>query len=308
MLKYFILILTATIICSCNQSNVTGKKKLNIVASIYPEYAWLKKIIGDNDSLINVSLIIKSGVDLHSYAPTATDIATISESNAIVYIGGESDKWIKKALNAAPKKDRIEINLLNELGSRVKTEEIVEGMQSVDDVDSDEHIWLSLKNAHYLVQKLAQIISKLDTLHAKKYQNNANAYISKIDSLDAEYETVINNSKRRILLFGDRFPFRYLVDDYGLEYYAAFAGCSAESEASFKTVAFLASKMDSENLPAILTIEHSNQNVAKAILRASKKSNNAKILTLNSMQSANETDDYLSIMRKNLEILKIALR
>lgn len=308
MFKYLILILTATIICSCNQSNATDKKKLNIVASIYPEYAWLKKIIGENDSLINISLIIKSGIDLHSYAPTATDIVTISESHAIVYIGGESDKWIKKALNATPKKDRIEINLLNELGNRVKTEEIVEGMQSVDDFDSDEHIWLSLKNAHYLVQKLAQIICKLDTLHAKKYQNNANAYIRKIDSLDAEFETVINNSKRRVLLFGDRFPFRYLVDDYGLKYYAAFAGCSAESEASFKTVAFLASKMDSENLPAILTIEHSNQNVAKAILRASKKSNNAKILMLNSMQSANETDDYLSIMQKNLEILKIALR
>ena len=283
----------------------------------------------------------------------------------VIYVGGESDEWIKDALTASPKKGRVEINLMEALGDRVKAEEIVEGMQAEDEhhhehaeehehehhdehaeehkhehhkehaeehehehhdehaevhehhhhdeeVENDEHVWLSLKNAEILVKKIAEELSKIDAAHASAYKQNAEAYIAQIQSLDAEYRTAVESAARKTVLFGDRFPFRYLVDDYGIKYYAAFVGCSAESEASFETIAFLAGKMDSESLPSIFIIENGNDKIAKAVLAASKKSQDAQILTINSMQSITEKQindgiNYISLMRANLENLKKAL-
>jgi zinc transport system substrate-binding protein len=353
---------------ACN--NVSEKKspetqKLSIITTIYPEYAWTKEILGSHTDSINFELLMKNGVDLHSYKPTAQDIAKIASADMVIYVGGESDEWIKDALTATPKKGRVEINLMEALGDRVKAEEIVEGMQAEEEhhhehaeehehehhdehaeehehehhkehaeehehehhdehaeahehhhhdeeVENDEHVWLSLKNAEILVKKIAEELAKLDAAHANDYAQNAAAYITKIQSLDAEYRVAIENAVRKTVLFGDRFPFRYLVDDYGLKYFAAFVGCSAESEASFETIAFLAGKMDSESLPAIFTIERGDEKIAKAILAASQKSKEATILVLNSMQSVSESQindgmDYLSIMQANLENLKKAL-
>ncbi|MBQ5463139.1 MAG: zinc ABC transporter substrate-binding protein, partial [Fibrobacter sp.] len=223
-------------------------------------------------------------------------------------------------------------------GERVKAEEVIEGMDGFEtkderretrdehhaeehehhhhdhdeEVENDEHVWLSLKNAEIIVQKIAAEIAKLDSAHASVYTQNVNAYVAKIQSLDNDYRTTVESAARKTVLFGDRFPFRYLVDDYGLKYYAAFVGCSAESEASFETIAFLANKMDSESLPSIFIIENGNEKIAKAVLAASKNSKNAQILILNSMQSVTEKQidegaDYLSIMKSNLENLKKAL-
>ena len=224
------------------------------------------------------------------------------------------------------------------LGDRVKAEEVIEGMDGFEtkderretrdehhaeehehhhhhdeDVENDEHVWLSLKNAEIIVQKIAEELSKLDAVHAAIYKQNADTYIAQLQSLDAEYREAVNGAVRKTVLFGDRFPFRYLVDDYGIKYYAAFVGCSAESEASFETIAFLAGKMDAESLPVIFTIENSNGKIAKAVLAASKKSQNSQILILNSMQSVTEKQiaegiDYLSLMKSNLEVLKKALK
>ena len=219
------------------------------------------------------------------------------------------------------------------LGDWVKEEEVVEGMQGEtkeiaeenhehaerhhhhdeeEEVENDEHIWLSLKNAEILVKALAESIAKLDTAHATEYHMNAALYIAKISALDAQYRATMENATLKTILFGDRFPFRYLVDDYGIKYYAAFVGCSAESEASFETITFLAGKMDSLALPAIFTIDGSDGKIARAILDASKKSKNAEVLMLNSMQSVKDEQikagaDYLSIMRDNLEVLKKAI-
>jgi zinc transport system substrate-binding protein len=267
----------------------------------------------------------------------------------VVYVGGESDEWIEKALAATPKEGRIEVNMLKVLGDRVKEEEVVEGMQGEtkdekpalslpkgrktkeiaeenhehaerhhhhdeeEEVENDEHIWLSLKNAEMLVKALAESIAKLDTAHATEYHMNAALYIAKISALDAQYRATMENATLKTILFGDRFPFRYLVDDYGIKYYAAFVGCSAESEASFETITFLAGKMDSLALPAIFTIDGSDGKIARAILDASKKSKNAEVLMLNSMQSVKDEQikagaDYLSIMQDNLEVLKKAIK
>ncbi len=341
-------LLTAAIfsLVACNNTEKKPEQgKLSVVATIYPEYAWLKEILGSRADSVDLTLLIKNGVDLHSYKPTAQDIAKIASANMVVYVGGESDEWIKDALEASPKKDRAEINLMVALGDRVKAEEIVEGMQAEEEhhhehaeaheadehehhnehaekhehhdhheeeVENDEHVWLSLKNAEILVQKIAAELVKIDPAHASLYNENAIDYVTKIKALDGDYRTAVESASRKTVLFGDRFPFRYLVDDYGIKYYAAFVGCSAESEASFETIAFLAGKMDSESLPAIFTIEQGNKKIADAVLAASKNSKEAQILTINSMQSITEQQiaegiSYLSIMQLNLDVLKKAL-
>ena len=324
-------------------------KKISVVATIYPQYDWLKNILGERADSVDLKLLIKNGTDLHSYKPSAQDIATIAKADLVVYVGGESDEWIEKALEATPKEGRIAMNLMKALGDRVKEEEVVEGMQVEEEtkderrktkenaeehhehdkvtepaeaisehhyheeVENDEHIWLSLKNAWILVNALAQSLSKVDSANSSIYTANAVLYNAKLWEMDKEFATAVSDASQKTVLFGDRFPFRYLVDDYGIKHYAAFVGCSAESEASFETVTFLAGKMDSLQLPAIFTIDGSNGKIARAILEASKNSKNAQVLTLNSMQSVTDEQikagvDYLSIMRDNLEVLKKALK
>ena len=331
-----------TLFIACNSDSekknseqaANNGKKISVVATIYPQYAWLKEILGNQADSLNLTLLVKNGMDLHSYKPSAADIATIAKADMIVYVGGESDKWIEKALEATPNEKRVQVNLLEALGDRVKAEEIVEGMQAeeehehhhehaeehehleyeahAEEVENDEHIWLSLKNAEILVKKIAEAVANVDTAHAMEYHINAGLYIAKISALDAQYRAATDSAHFKTILFGDRFPFRYLVDDYGIKYFAAFVGCSAESEASFETVAFLAGKMDSLALPAIFTIDGSNGKIARAILDASKKSKETPVLTLNSMQSIKNSQmdsaNYLDIMRENLEVIKKALK
>ena len=331
-----------TLFIACNSDSekknseqaANNGKKISVVATIYPQYAWLKEILGNQADSLNLTLLVKNGMDLHSYKPSAADIATIAKADMIVYVGGESDKWIEKALEATPNEKRVQVNLLEALGDRVKAEEIVEGMQAeeehehhhehaeehehleheahAEEVENDEHVWLSLKNAEILVKKIAEAVANVDTAHAMEYHMNAALYIAKISALDAQYRAATDSAHFKTILFGDRFPFRYLVDDYGIKYFAAFVGCSAESEASFETVAFLAGKMDSLALPAIFTIDGSNGKIARAILDASKKSKETPVLTLNSMQSIKNSQmdsaNYLDIMRENLEVLKKALK
>lgn len=327
--------------CSAEKSEKTpAQKKVSIVATIYPQYDWLKNVLGNHLDAVNLKLLIKNGTDLHSYKPSAQDIAAIASADMVVYVGGESDEWIEKALSATPKAGRVQVNLMEALGDRVKEEEVVEGMEHehhhehgeeaeehehhehaeahedhehAEEAENDEHIWLSLKNAEILVRALADAIAKVDSTNATEYHMNAALYVAKISALDAQYRAATDSATLKTILFGDRFPFRYLVDDYGIKYFAAFVGCSAESEASFETVAFLAGKMDSLALPAIFTIDGSNGKIARAILEASKKSKDTPVLSLNSMQSVTDAQmqsgiDYLSIMQSNLEVLKKAIK
>ena len=339
MFKGFVVkafLAAALLLAACGTKSETegAAKKISVIAVTYPQYDWFKDVLGGRADAVDLKLLIKNGADLHSYQPSAQDIAAIAGANMVVYVGGESDEWIEKALAATPKEGRVQINLMEALGDRVKEEEVVEGMEhhehakatepaeatsehhhhdEEEEVENDEHIWLSLKNAEILVKALAESIAKLDTAHAAEYHMNAALYIAKISALDAQYRATMENATLKTILFGDRFPFRYLVDDYGIKYYAAFVGCSAESEASFETITFLAGKMDSLALPAIFTIDGSDGKIARAILDASKKSKNAEVLMLNSMQSVKDEQlkagaDYLSIMRDNLEVLRKAIK
>lgn len=257
------------------KSNARLDDAFSIVTTIFPEYDWVRNILGDNEKNGEVTLLLNNGVDLHSYQPTADDIMKISTCDMFIYVGGESDEWVEDALKESANPDMIVINLLDVLGDRVKEEEIVEGMEAEEEeeegeeegVEYDEHVWLSLQNASYLVNVISEAMEKMDAANAESYRNHSKAYIEKLNALDKEYQSVVSEGTTRTLLFGDRFPFRYLVDDYGISYYAAFVGCSAESEASFETITFLAGKVDELSLHAVMTIEGANHRIAETIVR-----------------------------------------
>ena len=513
MKKIFTIFLALTMVvgllAGCGKKNdaETGEAdsdKLKVVTTIFPEYDWVKDILGDKAGSTDLTMLLNSGVDLHSYQPTADDIVKISDCDLFLYVGGESDGWVESVLKNADNKNVKVINLLEVLGDSAKTEETVEGMQEAEhahdhskevstfedhevqdrslsdwagdwqsaypfvldgtlddafaamaekgemtaeeyktyyqngyktditnidikgdhieftyedskkvgsnykyvgyyiqnwstgtkaamyrfeaeDKDSgapvyiefndhmiepaaaehfhirmsnesfdaivdpenswptffpadmtgeeicehmeghdhdededheheeekDEHVWLSLKNAEVLVNAISKSLQGLDPDNKDTYATNAAAYIEKLSALDGEYQAAVDAATYKTVLFGDRFPFRYLVDDYGLSYYAAFVGCSAETEASFETVSFLAKKVDESKLPCVLTIEGAQHKISETIVQNTAEKNQ-KVLTMDSMQSTTSKDvangtTYLSVMEKNLSVLKEAL-
>lgn len=331
MKKYIAILLVAAMatlgISACRKENSNKEPKvqkdsdMKVVTTIFPEYDWVRQIAGEEADQMDITMLLDNGVDLHSYQPTAEDIMKVSDCDLFVYVGGESDAWVDDALKQAKNKDMQVVNLLDVLGNSVKEEEVIEGMEPEEEEEEggeeeepeyDEHVWLSVKNAEVLSKAIADALEKADPDHKDVYQENVSAYSEKLKNLDAKYQEVVDGASQKTLLFGDRFPFRYLVDDYGLSYYAAFVGCSAESEASFETISFLANKVDELGLKDIMAIENSNQKIAKTIIENTKEKNQ-KILTLDSMQSTISDDvkngtTYLSVMEKNLEVLKEALQ
>lgn len=312
MKKIIVLLLGALMVLSvlsgCDKKN-DNDNKLRVVTTTFPIYDWVKEILKDED--VDVSLLQDNGVDLHSYEPTVDDIAKINNADVFMYVGGESDGWVESMLESN-KNVRV-VNLLEVLGDSVKLEEELEDVEHdhehdhEDEEEYDEHVWLSLRNAKKCVEAIKDVLCELDPSNADRYEKNAEEYIEKLELLDQKYMEVVSNSKNNTLVFGDRFPFRYLVDDYNLNYYAAFVGCSTESEASFNTITFLAKKLDELGLTSILTIEGNNHKIAETIIK-NTENKNQEILTLNSMQgSIFEGDTYLSIMENNLEVLKKAL-
>jgi len=313
--------------CGTSKSGEDTKdKKIKIVTTIFPEYDWVMQILGDKADKADVTMLLDKGVDLHSYQPSTADIAKISEADVFIYVGGESDEWVEDVLKQAKNKNLKVINLMDVMGDKAKEEEVKEGMQpeeeehaeeakdgkEEEEVEYDEHVWLSLKNAKIFTKKIADVLSEVDKDDAKTYQANYESYAKKLDDLDKKYADAVASAKNKTLVFGDRFPFRYLVNDYGLDYYAAFVGCSAESEASFETVTFLAKKIDELGLGNVLTIEGKNHKIAKTVVD-NTKNKDQKVLTMDSMQSTTSKDvkdgaTYLGIMEKNLEVLKEALK
>ena len=314
-----LLIIFAFAACSKNSEKVNNTEKISIICTIFPQYDWVKNILGDMANDVDLTLLLDNGIDLHNYQPTVDDLVKISKCDMFVYVGGESDKWVEDALSNATNKNMIAVNLLDVLGDTIKEEEIKEGMEFEEeehtdaekDIEYDEHIWLSLQNAITLCNALSEKLQLLDQTNANIYKTNTKSYIKSLDELDNQYKTVCSNAKTKTILFGDRFPFRYMVDDYGLDYYAAFVGCSAETEASFETISFLAHKTDELKLSTILTIEGSDHKIAETII-SNTVTKNQEILSLNSMQGITNNDikdnmTYLSIMAENLTVLEKAL-
>jgi zinc transport system substrate-binding protein len=360
-------LITATLLLTVLASSSFAKPKakktketkntntIKIVTTIFPEYDWTREIIGTQSENTELALLMNNGTDLHSYQPSIQDIAKISTADIFIYVGGESDGWVKDALKNVRNKNIITLNLMELLGDKVREEEIIEGMQAEeeehhhehhhdeeaehdehghdeeaesheehghdgeghhhedeDEIEYDEHVWLSLRNAKICCNAICEALCKIAPENATAYKANHAAYSKKLDDLDSRISKTVSASAQKTLLFGDRFPFRYFVDDYSLNYYAAFVGCSAETEASFETIIFLAKKVDELGLNSVCQIESGTGKIARTIIQSSKNKN-ASILTFDSMQSVNNTDiqngtTYLSIMENNLAILKEALR
>jgi len=290
---------------SCATQRVSDKK--SIVVTVFPEYDWVMNVLGDLSEEYEVNLLLKNGSDLHSYQPSTKDMASISSCDMFIYVGGESDFWVEKALENPMNKNRTVINLMEILGTRAIEEEGEEG----EEPEYDEHVWLSLKNAVLFSKHICTELSRIDDKNAKKYLENTANYLSRLTELDEQYSKVVNESSFNTLIVADRFPFAYLCNDYNIQYYAAFDGCSADTEASFETVIFLAEKLDESGLNCVLKIESSDDSLPTTIINNSKNKNR-KILTLNSIQSVTMKDiesgtTYLSLMQSNLDILRDAL-
>lgn len=329
-MKKYIAVFAALLLLSAllPAPEAAAERELSIVTTIFPEYDWVMEILGENAPNVQVTMLLDNGVDLHSYQPNVKDMVTLSTCDLFLYVGGESDSWVDDALAGATNKNMIVINLLEVLGENAKEELLVEGMEHSHEEEEhheeahaeedheheaelDEHVWLSLRNASLFCQAIRDALITLDPENEELYRANTENYLEELSRLDDAFAAAVAEGSQDTLLFGDRFPFRYLTDDYGLQYYAAFSGCSAETEASFETVIFLANKLDELGLHTVMTLEGSDGKLAQTIISTAKT--DADILCLDSMQSTTKKDvqegaKYLAIMEKNLDVLAQALR
>lgn len=329
-MKKYIAVFAALLLLSAllPAPEAAAERELSIVTTIFPEYDWVMEILGENAPNVQVTMLLDNGVDLHSYQPNVKDMVTLSTCDLFLYVGGESDSWVDDALAGATNKNMIVINLLEVLGENAKEELLVEGMEHSHEEEEhheeahaeedheheaelDEHVWLSLRNASLFCQAIRDALITLDPENEELYRANTEDYLEELSRLDDAFAAAVAEGSQDTLLFGDRFPFRYLTDDYGLQYYAAFSGCSAETEASFETVIFLANKLDELGLHTVMTLEGYDGKLAQTIISTAKA--DADILCLDSMQSTTKKDvqegaKYLAIMEKNLDVLAQALR
>ena len=302
---------------------------LHIVCTIFPQYDWVRQILGDSAAKHETALLLGNRVDLHSYQPSVDDIVKISNCDLFIYVGGESDRWVTEVLKNAQNHDMIVINLMEILGDGVKMDESVLGDEGNDqhghqhhhdegngdeehEEHEDEHVWLSLRHAELFCNVIANALASLDAGYGEEYRSNMTAYIGALAALDMAYSSAVNAAPLQTLLFADRFPFRYLLDDYGLSYYAAFSGCSAETEASFATIGSLAGKVNELGLHTVMVTESADKSIANTVIRNTQE-RNQQILVLDAMQSVTASDvrdgtTYLSIMESNLDVLKEALK
>lgn len=313
MKKIICLILCMTVIlavfCSCGKSDThPNDNKLNIVTTIFPPYDFAREIGGDR---INLSMLLKPGMESHSYDPTPQDIIKIQDCDLFIYVGGESDEWVRDILNSDDKKPKKIISMMDIVDT--VQEEIVEGMENDDDepqqeTEYDEHVWTSPKNAVTITRAVSNALSELDPQNKTFFDNNTVDYCQKLSVLDNSFREVVDNAARKTIVFGDRFPFRYFADEYGLQYYAAFPGCSSETEPSPATISFLIDKVKQEHIPVVFSIEFSNGKVADTIC----ESTGAKKRSFHSCHNLTQDEfdngtSYLSLMQNNLLALKEAL-
>ncbi|MBE7065715.1 MAG: zinc ABC transporter substrate-binding protein [Ruminococcaceae bacterium] len=310
----FMVVIFMSVATGCS----TGKDNdgtINILCTIFPAYDWVREITA-GASNVEVELLVDSGADMHSYQASASDLVKIASCDVFVYVGGVSDGWVEDALESAPNDKRTVLNLMELLPEERKIcassdHDHEDGYVHTEKDAYDEHLWLSINSAKILCEKISEEISKVDSVNSEKYTANTNAYCKALEELDEEYKKVCDNAQNKTLVFGGRFPFAYLLNDYGLKHYAAFDGCSAESEASFDTVVFLAGKVDELGAPAVLSVKDDSEALAKTIIENTKLKNQ-QIITLDSIQAVTRKDidggaAYLKIMKANLDAIKVAL-
>ncbi|MBR5739087.1 MAG: zinc ABC transporter substrate-binding protein [Lachnospiraceae bacterium] len=309
-----LLTMILCLIPACRPAEDPASKKLSIVTTVFPIYDWTREIAGNAEN-VEITYLLDHSVDMHSYQPTVQGIASIAAADLVIYVGGESDEWMADALSKATNPKQKALNLMEVLGNAALEEEWAEGMAGgpePGETEYDEHVWLSLRNAELFVQVISKAVQELDPAKKQEFEARTEAYLEKIRALDAKYRAAAESAAAKALVFADRFPFLYLVKDYGIPYYAAFSGCAADSEASFETVAFLAKKIDELGLKTILVIETSDRRLAETVRQTTSKKDQ-EILMMHSIQSVSAGEvqagfTYLDAMEENLKTLEKALR
>lgn len=299
--------------------------RISVVCTTFPEYDWVRQLTGKYNYEFEVTYLLGNGTDIHSFQPSASDMALISGCDLFICVGGESEQWINSALREPINKDIRVVKLMELLGDRAFAEEQTEGMQTSEQVDTDdaengeyegydEHVWLSLTNADIFCAEITEQLCALDAAHKDDYRANYAEYSASLKQLDTSYRELfasVTEPAKRTLVFADRFPFRYFTEDYGLDYYAAFPGCSAESEASFETVAFLAGKLDELELRTLFVIDGSDRRIADAVIESTGRED-ISVTSLSSLQSVTEDTlknngtTYIAYMQSNYRKLKEA--
>lgn len=314
--------------------------KISIVTTIFPPYDFVREIAGDH---VELKMLLKPGEESHSYEPTPQDMIAIQKSDVFIYTGGENDVWVEEVLSSMPDSDRLTLKLVDCVDT--VEEEHVEGMKespghthadhageehtveehtdeghtdedhageseleahSVHEID--EHVWTSPVNAALIVEQIKEVLVEADPSNRASYEKNAAAYEEALSELDQEFRNVTEHAERSMLIFGDRFPFRYFADEYGLDYYAAFPGCAGDTEPSAATMAFLIDKVKEEKVPAVLKMELSNADIANAIAEATGTEVRVFYSCHNlSAEDFENGETYLSMMQKNVETLKEVL-
>lgn len=319
MKKLVIIFLLLAIFCSvfagCGMQGEDNGDEFHIVCTVFPQYDWLRNITKGCEN-IKLTLLLQSGSDMHSYQPTVKDLSLIGSCDALVYVGGESDAWVKEYISTSGKKDTLYLSLLDELGDRALDlprafEQEHGDHQHSHECIKDEHIWLSLKNAARLCGALCDKLSSLVPENAQTLKSNTEEYLSMLNELDKDYTDSVKQSECKTLLFADRFPFVYLANDYGIEYYSAFNSCSAETEATFETVAYLADIINSKGLKTVMILEGSDSALADTVISTSSSA--CTVRALDSLQSVTSEQirgglTYLETMKSNLDVIKEALK
>lgn len=310
---FIALFMLLAILSSCGSIG-EGEEKINVVCTSFVQYDWAREIVGECED-VALRLLVSGGKDMHSYSPSAADVVTILKSDLLIFTGGVSETWVLELIRENGLENTL--SLIDLLGENVKHVEYLDGMQDAHEEheghegknthgEIDEHVWLSLKNAALFCGEIKDALCRIDPKNAKVYTENCDSYVEKLSALDEEYETLAAHSSRKTAVVADRYPYRYLFDDYGFTCHAAFSGCSSETEASFSTVIFLAEKLDELDLGGILVTEASDKRLAETV-RANTEAKNAEIYTLYSLQSVTdpEHESYLVRMKDNLEVLTL---
>ena len=312
MKKLAVLIISLFLVLTgCNVTQETKNNKLNIVCTVFPQYDFVREIAKDR---VNLSILLPPGSEAHSYEPSADNIIALNNADLFIGIGGESEHWAERLLDGV-KNDGLKTIFLIDSVDRV-TEEITEGMEKAShshekghEHNFDEHIWTSIENAIIMCDIICQSLCEIDPENSEFYENNNSLYKDKLNKLQSKYEDILEDAKRNTIVFGDRFPMRYLTESLGLNYFAAFPGCSSKTEPSAKTIAYLSDKVLSENIPVVFYMDYSDGRIAKSIAKQS----GAKIVRLYSCHNLSKKDyesgqSYLSLMTKNASSLREALR
>ncbi len=307
---FLALILLLSSFAGCAFDQKPEDEGFHIVCTVFPIYDWVKELTHDVPDL-HVSLLLDNGEEMHGYQPSSHDIMDISTCDMLIMVGGESDAWIDEALAQAQNQETTVIKLMN-IPNMTLHRDTIHEHEEANHAPYDEHVWLSLQNALTACSYLANSLAAYDPAHRTVYEKNLNGYTKNLKVLDRQYTTLAAQAPAGLLVFCDRFPFRYLTADYGFSYIAASVGCSTDTEVDFDTVITLASAVSDHALPVVLVLDGGNTKLAKQVITESKQEH-VKILTVHSMQSISKKNmdagtSYLSLMEKNLSVLQKALK